>query len=133
MSDPLSLRRAGSRRLTASGGRRTERREGNPRFASAGEEFGPGELGEPTGVRRRERFVPQPPYRVADRPISTNLDESPPPGPQHVTVEVEKETHRAPGVPDSHLAGLVRIIGVDCVPQLSEILVCFEACALRGP
>src|SRR5207244_11861349 len=97
-----------------------------------GRESGRGEPGEARGRRRRERCVPQPPYRGADRRISTNLDESPPPGPQHVTVEVEKETHRAPGVPDSHLSGLVCIIGVDCVPQLSEILVCFEECASRG-
>src|SRR2546426_8724072 len=103
-----------------------------PVCAGGGEEFGRGDVGDPAGPRRRERFVPQPPYRVADRPISTNLDESPPPGPQHVTVEVEKETHRAPGVPDSHLSGLVCIIGVNCVPQLSEILVCFEECASRG-
>src|SRR5437879_11509477 len=117
MSDPLSLRQTVSQRLKASGGLPTERREGNPLFASAGEEFGPGELGEPTGLRRRERFVPQPPYRVADRPISTNLDESPPPGPQHVTVEVEKETHRAPGAPDSQLAGPVCITGAARSPQ----------------
>src|SRR2546427_12198477 len=99
MSDPLSLRQTVSRRLKASGGLPTERREGNPLFASAGEEVGPGEVGEPTGLRRRGRFVPQPPDRVADRPIPTNRDESPPPGRDDWTVQLVKGTHPAPGRP----------------------------------
>src|SRR2546427_11349350 len=95
-------------------------------FGGGGEELGPGKRGEPTGRRRRERFVPQPPYRVADRPISTNLDESPPPGPQHVTVELEKETKRSPGKPNSSLRDLVSIIGSDFVLRITELTYSFE-------
>src|SRR3989442_12412875 len=100
MSDPLSMRQTDSQRLKASGGLPIELREGDSLFTSAGEDFGPGELGEPEGLRCRERFVPQPPNRVAYSARPTNLYESPPPRPQHVTGQGEGAAHRAVRRPD---------------------------------